>query len=48
MRELKAQDSRSTIREIRTTEDPAVQRLVASAMTLSETVGRLASGRAGR
>jgi hypothetical protein len=31
----------SAIREVRTTDDPAVQRLVASALLLSETVGRL-------
>lgn len=35
----------TAIREVRITEDPAVQRLVASAISLSETVGRLARAR---
>lgn len=37
--------ARSTIREVRTTDDPAVQRLVTSAWMLSERVSRLTSAR---
>ena len=48
MRETSAQieSARIAIREVRTVQDPAVQRLVASAAALSATVGRLARERA--
>lgn len=48
MREMHARldEAQTAIREVRTMEDPAVQRLVAAASSLSEMVGRLARERA--